>query len=176
MTSEPEFVADLHLHSRYAYACSKHLTLNNIAAAARVKGIDLLSTGDFTHPAWLAELEENLVPAGDGAFRYGGARFVLGTEVSCVYRQGGRGRRLHVLLFLPSLESVRRLNAALEQRGAKLAGDGRPTLGMSAPALTSLALDIDPQAIVIPAHLWTPWYGALGSKSASTAWRSASGT
>ena len=165
MTSEPEFVADLHLHSRYAYACSKHLTLNNIAAAARVKGIDLLSTGDFTHPAWLAELEENLVPAGDGAFRYGGARFVLGTEVSCVYRQGGRGRRLHVLLFLPSLESVRRLNVALEQRGAKLAGDGRPTLGMSAPALTSLALDIDPQAIVIPAHLWTPWYGALGSKS-----------
>ena len=165
MTSEGEFVADLHLHSRYAYACSNQLTLDNIAATARGKGIELLATGDFTHPGWLAELEERLVPDGDGAFLYGGVRFVLGTEISCVYRQGGRGRRLHVLLFLPSLDSVRRFNAALERGGAKLAGDGRPTVKMSAPELTSLALDIDPLAILIPAHLWTPWYGALGSKS-----------
>ena len=165
MSTPHEFVADLHLHSRYAYACSKDLTLDNIAAAAKTKGIELLATGDFTHPGWLAELEERLVPDGDGAFLYGGVRLVLGTEISCVYRQGGRGRRLHVLLFLPSLYSVRRLNSVLEQRGAKLAGDGRPTINMSAPDLTSLALEIDPLAILIPAHLWTPWYGALGSKS-----------
>ena len=160
-----EFVADLHLHSRYAYACSKNLTLANIVAAAKIKGIDLLATADFTHPAWLAELEANLTPVDDGTFQFDGVNFVLGTEVSCVYKQGGKGRRLHLLLFLPSFESVARFNTALRERGSKLNNDGRPSVGMPAPDLVSMMLDIDPRAIVIPAHVWTPWYGLLGSKS-----------
>ena len=161
----PEIVADLHLHSRYAYACSKNLSLSNIASAAKTKGIGLLSTADFTHPAWLAELEANLVPIDDGTYEFEGVRFLLGTEVSCVYRQGGQGRRVHLLLFLSSLEAVGRFNAALSARGSKLEGDGRPSVRLSTPDLASLALDIDPKAIVIPAHIWTPWYGMLGSKS-----------
>ena len=160
-----EFVADLHVHSRYAYACSKNLTLANIAAAAKIKGIGLLATADFTHPAWLSELEANLTPVDDGTFLFEGVNFVLGTEVSCVYKQGGKGRRLHLLLFLTSFDAVARFNTALRDRGSKLNGDGRPSVGMSAPDLVSLLLDIDPGAMVIPAHVWTPWYGLLGSKS-----------
>ena len=165
MNSEEQFVADLHIHSRYAYACSKNLTLPNLAATAKTKGIDLLATGDFTHPAWLAELESGLVEVDAGTFQHDGVNFVLGTEISCVYRQGGKARRLHLLLFLSSLESVKRFNAELSRRGVKLEGDGRPSVGLSAADLASLALDIDPEATVIPAHLWTPWYGLLGSVS-----------
>ena len=160
-----EYVADLHIHSRYAYACSKNLTLANLAATARTKGIGLLATGDFTHPAWLAELEAGLIPVDVGTFEYDGVKFVLGTEISCVYRQGGKSRRLHLLLFLSSLDCVKRFNTELSRRGVKLEGDGRPSAGMSAEELTSLALDTDPGAMVIPAHVWTPWYGVLGSVS-----------
>ena len=165
MTTPHEFVADLHIHSRYAYACSKNLTLENLAATAKTKGIDLLATGDFTHPAWLTDLKANLTEVDAGTYSYGGVNFVLGTEVSCVYRQEGRSRRLHLLLFLSSLEAVGRFNSELSKRGVRLEGDGRPTLSMSAEELTSVALDSDPAAVVIPAHVWTPWYGMLGSVS-----------
>ncbi len=165
MNARTEFVADLHIHSRFAYACSKNLTLANLATAAKTKGIDLLATGDFTHPAWLAELKDNLAEVAAGTYEFEGVRFVLGTEVSCVYRQGGRSRRLHLLLFLSSLEAVQRFNAELSARGAKLEGDGRPTVGLSAEDLTSLSLDTDPGAVVMPAHIWTPWFGMLGSVS-----------
>ena len=165
MNARTEFVADLHIHSRFAYACSKSLTLPNLAATAKTKGIDLLATGDFTHPAWLAELKENLAEVDAGTYEFDGTRFVLGTEVSCVYRQGGRSRRLHLLLFLSSLEKVERFNAELSGRGAKLEGDGRPTVKLSAEDMTSLALDTDTDAVVMPAHIWTPWFGMLGSVS-----------
>ena len=165
MSSQQPFAADLHIHSRYAYACSKNLTLPNLAFTAKTKGIGLLATGDFTHPAWLAELEASLDPTADGTFEYEGVNFILGTEISCVYQQAGKARRLHLLLFMSSFESVKLFNAQLSQRGVKLEGDGRPTVGLSARDLTSLALDIDPKAMVIPAHLWTPWYGLLGSVS-----------
>ena len=158
-------VSDLHIHSRYAYACSKNLTLANLASTARTKGIHLMATGDFTHPAWLAELEAGLTEVDEGTFEFEGVRFVLGTELSCVYKQGGRSRRLHLLLFLSSLEKVKKFNSVLAQRGVKLEGDGRPSVPMSAAELTSLALDVDPLAIMIPAHIWTPWYGLLGSVS-----------
>ena len=165
MAQPQEFVADLHIHSRYAYACSKNLTLPNLAAAARTKGIDLLATGDFTHPAWLSELAEHLVEVDSGAYAFDGVNFILGTEISCVYRQGERPRRLHLLIFLSSFQSVERFNGELSRRGARLEGDGRPTVGMSAEELTLLTMDIDPRAVVIPAHIWTPWYGVLGSVS-----------
>ena len=160
-----QIVSDLHIHSRYAYACSKNLTLANLASTARTKGIHLMATGDFTHPAWLAELEAGLTEVDEGTFEYDQVRFVLGTELSCVYKQGGRSRRLHLLLFLSSMEKVKRFNSVLTQYGVKLEGDGRPSVPMSAAGLTSLALDIDPGAMVIPAHIWTPWYGMLGSVS-----------
>ena len=159
------YLADLHIHSSYAYATSKALTLENLASWARFKGLDLLATADFTHPRWFAELESRLSPAGgDGLYEFDGVRFVLGTEVSCVYRQGGRVRRIHVLLFAPGLEAAARLNRALAAHG-KLGQDGRPTLTMSARDLTALVLDLDPACLVIPAHAWTPWYGVFGSKS-----------
>ena len=159
------FTADLHLHSRFAYACSKDLTLANMTAWAKLKGIDLLSSADFTHPAWLAELEENLRPDGDGVLRFAGVGFVLGTELSCVYKQGGRSRRVHLLVFAPDFQTVHAIRSMLTALNAKLNGDGRPTVGASARDLTARLLDINPACMVVPAHIWTPWYGMLGSKS-----------
>ena len=165
MDSTGEFVADLHIHSRYAYACSKNLTLQGIAGTARIKGIDLLASGDFSHPAWLDELKAGLEEVEYGTFRYGAVNFVLGTEISSVFKQGGKTRRVHLLVYLPSFQSVHRFNAALAGQGAKLESDGRPTVKVSAGDLTSMALEADPAAVVIPAHIWTPWYGILGSVS-----------
>ena len=165
MNRRAAFVADLHIHSRFAYACSKELTLPNLSHTAKTKGIDLLATGDFTHPGWLTELESNLCEVDCGTFQHNGVNFVLGTEVSCVFRQGGSTRRVHLLVYLSSFQVVRRFNELLSRTGAKLESDGRPTVKLSAADLTSLAFDVDPQAIVIPAHIWTPWYGVLGSVS-----------
>ena len=158
------YAADLHLHSSHAYATSKALTLPNLAKWAKLKGIDLLTTADFTHPHWLRQLTANLTPTGNGLYQYEGIHFVLGTEVSCVYSQDGRGRRVHILLFAPSLATVNNLNRSLAAHG-NLASDGRPTLSLSARDLTELVLNIDPRCIVVPAHAWTPWYGVFGSKS-----------
>ena len=160
------YFADLHLHSPYAYATSKSLTLENLAAWARLKGLDLLATGDFTHPVWFGELQEKLKPAAEaeGLYQFDGVHFVLGTEVSCVYRQAGRHRRIHILLFAPSLETAAELTGALAVYG-KLDLDGRPALALSARDLAELVLGIDPECLVIPAHAWTPWYGVFGSKS-----------
>lgn len=159
------FTADLHLHSRFAYACSKELTLANMTAWAKVKGIDLLSSADFTHPAWLSGLEADLKEDGDGDLEFDGVRFVLGTELSCVYKQGGRSRRVHLLVFAPGFEAVHDIRNMLEKLGSKLNGDGRPTVRASARDLTARLLEIDEDCMVAPAHIWTPWYGMLGSKS-----------
>ena len=159
------YIADLHLHSRYAYACSKNLTLTNMAAWAKLKGIDLLSSADFTHPAWLTELEEKLTPEQDGYLEFDGVRFVLGTEISCVFKQGGRSRRVHLLVFVPNFDTVHATRKMLEGLNCKLNGDGRPTVGASARDLIARLLEIDQACVVVPAHIWTPWYGMLGSKS-----------
>ena len=158
------FVADLHIHSPYAFACSKALTLENLAVWARRKGIDLLATGDFTHPQWFKSLRSQLVFDDDGFYRYGGVRFVPGTEVSCVYRQGGKGRRVHMLVLMPNLESASELTKRLANYGT-LENDGRPTVKLSAKDLLALCLDVDPDSLAIPAHAWTPWYGIFGSRS-----------
>jgi uncharacterized protein (TIGR00375 family) len=158
------YVADLHLHSPYAYATSNALTLENLAEWAKLKGIDLLACGDFTHPIWFEELRQKLEPDASGLYQFNGVRFVLGTEVSCVYNQGGRQRRVHILLFAPHFDGIAQLNHALALYG-DLASDGRPTLELSVRDLTALALELDPECIVIPAHVWTPWYGVFGSKS-----------
>ena len=159
------YAADLHLHSPFAYACSKNLTLENVSAWAKVKGIHLLATGDFTHPAWREELGRKLTPDGSGLYTYNDVHFILGTEVSCVYSQGGMGRRVHMLLLAPDFYTVDRLILALTRLKINLRSDGRPTLGLSARDFTALALDTNPECIVIPAHVWTPWYGVFGSKT-----------
>ena len=171
-TAAAPFRADLHLHSPYAFACSKALTLPNLAAGARRKGLNLLATGDFTHPTWAEQLQTQLVPDADGLYRYNGpndngqngVRFVPGTEISCVYRQDGRARRIHLLVIVPTLDAAAALTRRLAKYG-KLANDGRPTVSLSAHDLTDLALAAHPESIIIPAHAWTPWYGVYGSKS-----------
>ena len=159
------YTADLHLHSRFAYACSKNLNLESLAAWAKVKGIDLLASADFTHPRWREELGYNLIPDAPGIFRFNGVNFVLGTEVSCVYQQGGSSRKIHLLVLAPDFDTVDRINLALTDAQNKLGSDGRPTLRMSARDFTALALDTNSECIVIPAHVWTPWFGVFGSKS-----------
>ena len=159
------YTADLHVHSSYAYATSRELNFENLALWAKIKGIDLLASADFTQPEWFEESRAKLTDTGDGLYEHGGVKFILGTEVSCVARVNGRGRRTHMLAFAPSLDTVARINAALAETGAKLDGDGRPTLKMSPRDLTEMLLGIDPRCFVIPAHVWTPWFGLFGSKS-----------
>lgn len=158
------FAADLHIHSPYAFACSKALTLENLAIWARRKGIDLLATGDFTHPLWADALHSNLTECEDGLYEYAGVRFVPGTEISCVYRQDGRTRRIHLLVLMPTLESAAAFTGRLGEYG-KLESDGRPTVSLSCRQLLETALDCCPESLVIPAHAWTPWYGVYGSKA-----------
>lgn len=158
------YVADLHLHSPYARATSGQLTFDNMARWARVKGIDLLASADFTHPVWFAETKRALRPLGNGLYERNGARFVIGTEVNCSGMQGGRNRRVHMLVFAPCIGAAERINAALGGKGA-LAADGRPTLRMTPRELLALLLDIDDRAMLIPAHAWTPHFGIYGSRS-----------
>jgi len=160
----PRLVADLHLHSRFSMATSRYLGVLALAGAARVKGIDLLATGDFTHPDWLAELRASLVDSGDGVYETGGVRFVLGTELSCVWTQAGRSRRVHVLVLAPGFDAAARIARALSPYG-RLTSNGRPVLKLSARDLVTRTRDAAPSAVIVPAHVWTPWYGAYGSKS-----------
>ena len=159
------YTADLHIHSSYAYATSRDLNFENLAYWAKLKGIDLLASADFTHPEWFEESCAKLNDIGDGLYEHDGVKFILGTEVSCVARMHGRGRRTHMLVFAPSLDTVARINQALAETGAKLDGDGRPTLTMSPRDLLEMLLSVDPRCFVIPAHVWTPWFGLFGSKS-----------
>lgn len=162
-TTVAMYTADLHLHSSFARATSPALSLATLAEGARLKGLDLLSTGDFTHPQWLAQLRAGLTPTGDGLSMHGGARFVLGTEVSCVYRQDGRGRRVHLLVYAVDFGAVERIRRALAPYG-NLAADGRPLLHLSARDTVDAVLTADSRCEVVPAHVWTPWYSALGAR------------
>ncbi len=174
-------VADLHIHSRFSRATSKDLTLPNLAYWARLKGVHLLATGDIAHPGWLKEIEAHLEPAEEGLFRLkpeyerevqervppacrGPVRFILGGEISTIYKKNGRVRKIHHVVFLPSLDAVRRFQARLARIG-NIEADGRPILGLDSRDLLEILLETDPQGVLIPAHIWTPWFSLLGSKS-----------
>jgi DNA helicase-2/ATP-dependent DNA helicase PcrA len=169
-------VADLEIHSRYARACSKNLSAAVLSLWAKRKGIHILSTGDITHPLWRREMRKNLIEKEPGFFilkedadppasEKNAPRFVLGGEVSLMFRQGEvKGRRVHLIFLMPSFESVERLVALINDKG-KLASDGRPILSMSCRDFTVACREADPECMVIPAHIWTPWFGLLGSKS-----------
>jgi uncharacterized protein (TIGR00375 family) len=158
-------ISDFHIHSRFSRATSKQLSIPNLVKYAKIKGLNLLGTGDFTHPEWLKEIKSHMSEDGSGIMRTGeGFPFILQTEVSLIYSQGGKGRRIHHVLLAPDLETVSQINEWLLTRG-RLDYDGRPIFGFDSIELVEKLKSINPRNEVIPAHAWTPWFGALGSKS-----------
>jgi len=160
----PRFVADFHIHSRYSRATSKDLTVDELAKWAKIKGIGVLGTGDFTHPFWLQELKEALRDTGRGLFEHHGVDFLLTVEVNTLFYKGGKAHQIHHVLFAPSFEAVERINAELSLFGS-LSLDGRPTLQMEAWRLVEIVVGIEPRCLVVPAHAWTPWFALFGSTS-----------
>ncbi|MEA5004129.1 MAG: endonuclease Q family protein, partial [Christensenella sp.] len=171
------FIADLHIHSKYSRATSKECVPEYLDLWARRKGIDLLGTGDFTHPAWREELKEKFIPAEEGLYRLkhdyriaetvGGdasPRFVVSGEISSIYKKNGRVRKVHNVILLPSVEKAEALSKHLELIG-NLHSDGRPILGLDSHNLLEITLDICPEAIFIPAHIWTPHFSLFGAYS-----------
>ncbi len=159
-------VADLQLHSKYAIATSKDMDLEHMAEGGKVKGLNLLGTGDFTHPKWFAELKAKLEQIeGSGLFSYKGMTWMLSGEVSTVYEQGGRVRKVHHLLYSSDFDTVVQANEFLSKHG-KLSSDGRPIIrGIDSAELVDVLTGLSNSFVVIPAHSWTPWFGVFGSKS-----------
>lgn len=163
-------IADLHVHSRFSRACSQLLTLENNALWCEKKGVNVLGTGDFTHPEWYKEIESQLVDAEPGMYKLASGnhpdvRFVMTSEVSLMYKRGGKARRVHQLIFAPSREVVKKINAWLTSSGFNIKSDGRPILGLDSEELYKRLKEIDEEIILCPAHVWTPWFGLFGSKS-----------
>jgi len=167
-----QFICDFHIHSKYSRATSKEGNIDNFAKWAKIKGIDVLGTGDFTHPLWFKELKERLVPAEEGLFKlksqngnnHNETRFILTTEISSIYSKKGKTRKIHNLIFAPSFEVVEKINTHLGWIG-NLKSDGRPILGLDAKELAKIVLGISPNCMIIPAHAWTPWFSVFGSFS-----------
>ncbi|MDP3999551.1 MAG: endonuclease Q family protein [bacterium] len=172
-----KFVADLHIHSKYSRAVSKAMNLDELDRWADDKGIKVMGTGDFTHPAWFKEIQTKLEPAEHGLFKLkpqfkketikgtlADTRFMLTVEISGIYSRGGKTRRVHNLIFSPDLATAEKINTQLAYVG-KLASDGRPILGLDSEELAKIVFNINPKAVIIPAHAWTPWFSVFGSMS-----------
>lgn len=171
-------IADLHIHSRFSMATSKEGTPENLDFWARKKGISLIGTGDFTHPVWREELKERLVLEGNGLYHLRdayvkeesrkfpgeGTRFVVSGEISSIYKKNGKTRKVHNVILLPSLEAADAMAQRLEKIG-NIHSDGRPILGLDSHDLLEMMLDVCPEGILIPAHIWTPHFSVLGAKS-----------
>ncbi|GHV29164.1 hypothetical protein AGMMS4952_14440 [Spirochaetia bacterium] len=182
-------IADLHLHSPYSRATSRRNSPAHLDRWARIKGINLAGTGDCTHPQWLADLQEALVPAEEGFYilkedvrkdfdrsaameeglphpaETAPVRFVLTGEVSTIYSRGGKTRKVHHVILLPGMESAAIFQARLEKTGGNIRSDGRPILGLDSRDLLEMLLETDPRSMLIPAHIWTPWFSVLGARS-----------
>ena len=173
-----KMIADLHIHSRFSMATSKEGTPENLDFWARKKGISLIGTGDFTHPVWREELKERLVSEGNGLYHLRdayvkeesrkfpgeGTRFVVSGEISSIYKKNGKTRKVHNVILLPSLEAADAMAQRLEKIG-NIHSDGRPILGLDSHDLLEMMLDVCPEGILIPAHIWTPHFSVLGAKS-----------
>ncbi|MGB9857647.1 MAG: endonuclease Q family protein [Dictyoglomaceae bacterium] len=159
-----KFIADFHIHSKYSRATSSDMDLENLSKWAKLKGIQLLGTGDFTHPLWFSELRDKLREYNYGIYEFNNINFILTTEISNIYQQDGRIRRIHLLIFSPSLEICYKINRLLERFG-NLSSDGRPTFGLNIKDLLPLLWEISEEIYVIPAHIWTPWFSLFGSQS-----------
>lgn len=175
------FYADLHVHSKFSRATSRDGDLEHLALWAQKKGITVVATGDFTHPAWFAEIQEKLIAAEPGLFRLrpelerevnrqlsrpadGAVRFMLEVEISTIYKKDGCTRKVHHLIYVPTLEHARRVSQSLARVG-NLNSDGRPILGLDSRDLLEITLKSGEGAYLVPAHIWTPWFAVLGSKS-----------
>jgi uncharacterized protein (TIGR00375 family) len=168
------FIADFHVHSKYSRATSKNMDVENMARWANLKGVSLLGTGDFTHPFYFAELKQKLLPLGNGLFTLkkefkknntqSEIHFMLTTEVSNMFQQGGGSRRIHTMIFAPSFQIVEKINEELSQLG-KLSSDGRPIFGFSAKELVEIITDVSDECFIVPAHAWTPWFSVFGANS-----------
>jgi len=176
-----DYCADLHIHSPYSRATSPESSLAGLAAWARIKGIQVVATGDFTHPAWFKRLKQELQPAEPGLFRLkdesaiisplpgipvpaAPLRFMLSAEISCIYKRHGQVRKVHNLLYVPDFESAERVSARLASIG-NIVSDGRPILGLDSRNLLEILLEVAPGGFLVPAHIWTPWFSLFGSKS-----------
>lgn len=159
-----EFIADFHIHSKYSRATSRSMDVKSLSEWAKLKGIALMGTGDFTHHLWLEELKGYLEDCGNGLYRYNGINFILTAEVSSIYSKKGRSYRIHNLLVAPSFKTVDKINDRLGRIG-NLASDGRPILGLDAAELARIVFDIDENCMLIPGHIWTPWFSLFGSMS-----------
>ncbi len=171
------FIADLHIHSKYSRATSQQMILEEIDRWAFDKGMQLMGTGDFTHPDWFKEIQTKLEPAEPGFFRLkkehrrltirgeeSTTRFMLSVEISGIYTKNGKGHRIHTLVFAPDMKTAEKINTQLGWIG-NLRSDGRPILGLDAEELAKIVFNINPKAVVIPAHAWTPWFSVFGSMS-----------
>jgi uncharacterized protein (TIGR00375 family) len=176
-----KFIADLHVHSKFSRATAKNLDLENLYIAAQLKGITVVGTGDFTYPAWFLEIRERLEPAEAGLFKLkdeiakecdeqvpaacrGSVRFILSTEISNIYKKNEKTRKNHNLVLVPDLAVAEKFSAKLDRIG-NIKSDGRPILGLDARNLLEILMETSDQAFLIPAHIWTPWFSVLGSKS-----------
>jgi len=179
-----EFVADLHLHSKYSRAVSSQMLLPEMARMAKLKGIDILSASDFTHPLWFKEMQRFLEESAEGLYTLKGTAsnaaaakgaketdeikvplFLLSVEIASIYKQGEKLRRIHNLVFAPNMAVAEQINKELIRRGCNLSSDGRPIIGLSSRDLLELILEIDERCLLIPAHVWTPHFGVYGSAS-----------
>ncbi len=172
------FIADLHVHSKYSRATSQDMSPESIWKWAQLKGISVIATGDFTHPAWFRELNEKLEPAGNGLFTLkkelrpndvpascrADVSFILSAEISCIYRKNDRTRKIHAVVLAPDMASAAKINLSLTRIG-NLKADGRPILGLDAKELLRIVLEASPEALYIPAHAWTPHFSLFGSAS-----------
>lgn len=179
-------IADLQIHSKYSRATSKKLNLTHALGWAMRKGIGLLATGDWSHPLWMREIEANLEENGTGLLQLkkgvepeevlqspvpyatsdrAKPQYLLATEVSCIFSQGGKGRRVHTLIWVPTIASAQKINREMTKQGCNLMSDGRPIIGLSSIQVADLVFNIEPKALVIPAHAWTPWFSTFGSMS-----------
>jgi DNA helicase-2/ATP-dependent DNA helicase PcrA len=172
-----KFIADLHIHSKYSRATSKLMVLEELDRWADDKGILVMATGDFTHPEWFKEIREKLEPAEPGLFKLKSqykqktikdtlaqTRFFLSTEISSIYSRDGKTYRNHNLVFAPDMETVEKINTQLGWVG-NLKSDGRPILGLDARELAKIVLNTEGEAVIVPAHIWTPWFSMFGSMS-----------
>lgn len=172
-----KFAADFHIHSKYSRAVSKDMVLEEFDRWADHKGLLLVSTGDFTHPAWIKEIKEKLEPAEPGLFKLkkefkrptmkgtlAETRFLLTTEISCIYSRAGKTRRVHHLILAPDIVTVEHISTQLSWVG-NLSSDGRPILGLDSEELAKIVFSANEEAVIVPAHVWTPWFSVFGSMS-----------
>lgn len=167
------FYTDLHIHSKYSRATSKNLTLEELAIWAKKKGLSLIGTGDFTHPAWFEEIKQKLIPSDDGTFILkpeikkeinASVKFILTVEISTIYKKWDKTRKVHHVVFVPNLKTAEIFRNKLDAIG-NIKSDGRPILGLDSRNLLEIVLESGENSYIIPAHIWTPWFSVLGSKS-----------